>query len=105
MKGLNPLGNRIIVKQITIDKIGNIWMAENSRETRELIATEGTVIKAGKSCKHISEGDEVYYGKYAGFFMDSEAVKRHIDPDSLNRDTYKIMAETDVIALVEGERK
>jgi chaperonin GroES len=101
---LKPLGNRILVKQIEIKEIGGIIIASNSREAKELIATEGEVIAVGAECEHIKKGNQVFYGKYAGFIVDREAVRRLIS-DNSNRGEYKIMSEMDVVGLVTPESK
>lgn len=68
MIDLIPIFARVIVKpKDTPDKIGSIYIPNNSKE---LEATEGEVIAVGDECEKVKVGDHVYYGKYSGFKFD-----------------------------------
>ena len=91
MLDLTPIGTRIIVKQIKIEKKGVLFIPENSREAKELMATEGQVLAVGSECMVIKVGNQVFYGKYAG------AVIHRNDSEFI------LMDESDVLALVKTQ--
>ena len=82
---LIPVLSRIIVKREVNEKIGSIFLPQN---TREMKATEGKVVAAGEGCEIIKVGDKVFYGKYSGFELERNGEK------------LVIMNEEDVIARV-----
>lgn len=82
---LIPILSRIIVERKEVEKIGSIYVPNN---TRELKATEGKVIAIGDKCEFVKEGDIVFYGKYSGFELERCGKK------------LVIMNEDDIIARV-----
>lgn len=92
---LIPLGTRVIVKQITIDKVGSLYLPENSREMKELMATEGKVLAAGPEVSAVSVGQTIFFGRYAG---GGASVKR-------NGMEYLVMDQSDILAIVKKEER
>ena len=67
-----PLGGRLIVKQERAPEyVGNIYIPEN---TKEMVPTEGIVVRIGEDVDKVSVGDKVYYGRYAGFSFERKKI-------------------------------
>ncbi|PIS04573.1 MAG: co-chaperone GroES [Candidatus Buchananbacteria bacterium CG10_big_fil_rev_8_21_14_0_10_42_9] len=89
---LKPLGNRVIVEQITEEEVTKSGIVLPDTVDKEKKA-EGKVIAIGSGEKiqklNLKEGDKVIFGKYAG------------EDVSVDEVDYKILSDEDVLAVVE----
>ncbi len=93
---IKPLNDRILVQpqEEATDKIGNIYVPDSAKEKPQ----EGTIVATGPGKKdkngktialEVSVGDKVLYGKYSGTEI------------KVDGETYLMMYESDVLAIVE----
>ena len=93
---VKPLDDRVLVKQSEAETktAGGIVLPDTAKEKPQrgkIVATgPGKMLDSGKRAPMmVKKGDEVYYGKYTG-----TEVK-------IDGDTYVILRESDVLAVVE----
>ena len=89
---LKPLGNRVVVEQISEEETTKSGIILPDTVDKEKKA-EGKIIAIGDGEKitklKLKEGDRVIFGKYAG-----EEVK-------VDDNEYKILSDEDVLAVIE----
>lgn len=69
---LAPLGERIIIEEITHDKIGSIYVPTQKG------SLVGKVIAVGEDARWANVGDTVLFGRHAGFKLPvSEDLKEY----------------------------
>ncbi len=93
---VKPLDDRILVKQCDAEEItaGGIVLPDSAQEKPQrgtVVATgPGKLLDSGERAKiALTQGDEIFYGKYAGTEI------------KINSDEYVILRESDVLAVVE----
>lgn len=79
---LKPIKDRIFVKPEIEEKKGLIIVKDDTKPTI------GIVIAVGKEVLELSEGDRIYFGKYAGSSV------------SVNDEDYLIMDEKEVLGII-----
>jgi len=79
---LKPIKDRIFVKPEIEEKKGLIIVKDDTKPTI------GIVIAVGKEVLELSEGDRIYFGKYAGSSI------------SVNDEDYLIMDEKEVLGII-----
>lgn len=90
MLDIIPVGYRIIVEQKEIpERVGSIFIPNT---TKELEPTEGVVVAIGKEVDVVEVGDEIFYGKYAGFKF------KRFDKE------YVFLNEEDVLGIIGGSK-
>lgn len=94
---IKPLGDRLVVKpsEEAADKVGSLYIPDAAKEK----PLEGTIVVLGTGKKKkvggdavafdVSVGDKVLYGKYSGTEI------------KVDGDTYLMMHEGDVLAVIE----
>ncbi|MFW6155370.1 MAG: co-chaperone GroES [Planctomycetota bacterium] len=93
---VRPLEDRVLVKQSEAEEVtaGGIVLPDTAREKPQ----RGTVVAVGpgklldsgeRGQMGLNEGDEVFYGKYAGTEV------------TIDGDPYVILRESDVLAVLE----
>jgi co-chaperonin GroES (HSP10) len=88
---LQPIGTRIIVQTpLGKGKVGRIILPKSAM-SQEI--TEGIVLAVGESCERIEEGQNVYYGQYAGIIIDRNGEK------------FVLMDEADVLCFITDKKK
>jgi chaperonin GroES len=97
--GIHPVGHRILIRPFEIEKMtksGIILCTENQAVREEMAQTQGVVIAIGDGC-YLEEpepwckvGDKVIFAKYAGILQ-----------EGLDGNKYRIMNDTDVVAVIE----
>lgn len=72
-----PLGNRCLVlpdpQEEKVEDLGEYQITQKTDPHEKPV--EGTVITCGSGCTVISEGNKVFYGKYAGLEQELDGVK------------------------------
>lgn len=86
---LIPVMDRIVIKEITVKKVGSLYVPESARDG-EMQTNEGYVLAVGEDVKLVKPGDRVYYGRYSGFNCQYGNKK------------YRIMNEEDIICIVKN---
>lgn len=93
---IKPLDDRILVEQSDAEETtaGGIVLPDTAKEKPQrgkVIATgPGRLLDSGeRGGLSVKVGDEVFYGKYAGSEVE------------VNGDTYMILRESDVLAVIE----
>lgn len=99
---VKPLGNRILVKQMTTEEVtasGIVLPASSDKEKK----TQGTIIAVGNgediAKLGLKVGDVVLFGKYAGDEIEVE--------ENNKKEEYKVLSvgeekdESDVLAVIE----
>jgi len=93
---IKPLDDRILVEQCGAEEVtvGGIVLPDSAQEKPQrgkvVAAGPGKLLDSGERGKlSVKVGDEVFYGKYAG---------SDVEVDS---DTYVILRESDVLAIIE----
>jgi chaperonin GroES len=93
---IKPLDDRILVQQSEAEETtaGGIVLPDAAREKPQrgkvIAAGPGRLLDSGeRGGLSVKVGDEVFYGKYAGSEVD------------VNGDTYMILRESDVLAVIE----
>lgn len=92
---VKPLGDRVLVKPVQTDEktSGGIYVPDSAKEKPQ----KGEIVAVGPGKRNkdgdripmdVKEGDMVIYGKYSGSDFSLEGTE------------YKIMNETDVLAIV-----
>ncbi|MCF7740241.1 MAG: co-chaperone GroES [Candidatus Marinimicrobia bacterium] len=92
---VKPLGDRVLVKPVQTDEktSGGIFVPDSAKEKPQ----KGEIVAVGPGKRNkdgdripldVKEGDMVIYGKYSGSDFSFEGTE------------YKIMNETDVLAIV-----
>ncbi len=92
---VKPLGDRVLVKPVQTDEktSGGIYVPDSAKEKPQ----KGEVVAVGQGKRNkdgdripmdVKEGDIIIYGKYSGSDFSFEGTE------------YKIMNETDVLAIV-----
>jgi len=79
---LKPIKDRIFVKPEIEEKKGLIIVKDDTKPTI------GIVVAVGKEVLELSEGDRIYFGKYAGSSI------------SVNDEDYLIMDEKEVLGII-----
>jgi len=87
---LEPLGERIIVRQIKTEKIGSIIVPDSSQKK----SLEGIVLAVGPDADWVKAGDVVLFGRHAGFDLPSE-----LD----GYENCKLMNNEDILARIQRE--
>jgi chaperonin GroES len=93
---IKPLDDRIVVDQCEAEETtaGGIVLPDTAKEKPQrgkvLAVGPGKLLDSGERGKpSVKVGDEVFYGKYAGSDVD------------VNGNTYVILRESDVLAIIE----
>ncbi|MFQ5494627.1 MAG: co-chaperone GroES, partial [Phycisphaerae bacterium] len=91
-----PMADRLLVEPIEVDETtsGGIILPDTAREKPQrgvvIAVGPGKLLDSGKRGEMgVTVGDEVFYGKYGGTDIDLDA------------DTFVILRETDVLAVVD----
>ena len=94
---IKPLDDRIVVEQSSAEETtaGGIVLPDSAQEKPQrgkvVAAGPGRLLDSGERGKmSVKVGDEVFYGKYAGSDVDVKG------------ETYVILKESDVLAIIEG---
>jgi len=94
---IRPLDDRILVKQSEAEEktAGGIVLPDTAKEKPQkgtvIAVGSGKLLENGKRGEiEVKNGDEVYYGKYAGTEIEVEG------------DPYVILRESDLLGVVEG---
>lgn len=92
---IRPLDDRVVIKQIDAEETtsGGILLPDTAKEKpqRGVITSLGTgrLLKNGSRAEFaVKKGDEVLFGKYSGTDI------------KVNGEEYKIMRESEILALV-----
>ena len=64
LKHINLWGDRLLIRQLSVDQIGEITLPDIVQHTSAKIYV-GVVVKVGDACEKAAEGMVVYYPKYA----------------------------------------
>jgi len=73
--GLEPLFTRVLIKRKRIDKIGSLFVAETSREIKELGIGEILAIGSRCDCPEVNVGDIVLFGRYSPYLLNQQELK------------------------------
>lgn len=87
---MQPLMFRIVVKEFDYEKVGMIYIPDESKEKR---VCEGWVIAKGPDVDLVSIGDRVSYGQYSGAIL-----KR-------GKNKYLVMNEKDVLGVIKSPKE
>lgn len=82
---MKPLGNRVIVKEIPVDKIGSLFIPEVGK-AGQTAPIQGHVVSVGSKVEDVKEGDRVVFCRYAPMEVMGDKL---------------IMPETDILAVLE----
>ena len=93
---VKPLDDRVLVKQSEAEEktAGGILLPDTAKEKPQrgkvIAVGPGKLLDSGKrGSMSVKKGDEVFYGKYAGTEI------------KIDDETYVILKETDVLAIIE----
>jgi chaperonin GroES len=93
---IKPLDDRILIEQSEAEEVtsGGIVLPDTAKEKPQrgkvVAVGPGRLLDSGeRGTLSVKEGDEVFYGKYAGSGVD------------VNGDSYIILRESDVLAVIE----
>lgn len=91
-----PMDDRLLVEPIEADSTtsGGIILPDSAKEKPQrgivVAVGPGKMLDSGnRGALGVSKGDEVFYGKYSGTEIDFES------------DTYVVLRETDILAVVD----
>ena len=87
---VEPLLYRVIVKELAIEKIGSIYIPDNTEMKR---TCQGWVVAVGPGVDLFNVGQEVFYGQYSGAIM------------TRGRNKYMIMNEKDILGIVKSPKE
>ncbi len=85
---LIPYNDRIVVKELKVDKVGLLYMPGTAEE--EMRTNEGFVIATGSGATFVAIGDRVYYGRYSGVWIPRMGTQK----------VYRLMNEEDLLGRV-----
>lgn len=93
MQTIEPIGNRIVLKQDTPEDTtkGGIIVPDRAKEHR----ASGTVVVTGPDCKQCAVGDHILYAMYAG-------TDFSLKNDDGEDEPFVAITEADVICIVLG---
>lgn len=98
--GIHPKGHRILIRPEQVKSTtasGIIVHTESQKEREALGQMYGIVVEMGASCYHdtvepwCSVGDRVSFGRYSGLIY-----------TGVDGDTYRVINDLDVVAIVDG---
>jgi len=85
---MKPIGLNIVIKTIEEEIKTSSGLLLSSEDANQLRYKKGRVVKPGSDVTVISEGDEIYYDKRAGYTM------------LINEEAYTIISQNDVVVVL-----
>ena len=85
---MKPIGLNIVIKTIEEEIKTSSGLLLSSEDANQLRYKKGRVVKPGTDVTVISEGDEIYYDKRAGYTM------------LINEEAYTIISQNDVVVVL-----
>ena len=85
---MKPIGTNIVIKTIEEEIKTSSGLLLSSEDANQLRYKKGKVVKPGTDVTVISEGDEIYYDKRAGYTM------------LINKEPYTIISQNDVVVVL-----
>jgi co-chaperonin GroES (HSP10) len=85
---MRPIGKHIIIRTIDEEITTKSGILLSAEDTEQLRYKRGFVVKAGSDVSVISEGDEIYYDKRAGYSM------------IIGNESYTVIVEKDVVVVL-----
>jgi co-chaperonin GroES (HSP10) len=85
---MKPIGTNIVIKTIEEEIKTSSGLLLSSEDANQLRYKKGIVVKPGTEVTVISEGDEIYYDKRAGYTM------------LIKDEPYTIISQNDVVVVL-----
>jgi len=85
---MKPIGLNIVIKTIEEEIKTSSGLLLSSEDANQLRYKKGRVVKPGSDVTVISEGDEIYYDKRAGYTM------------LINEEAYTIISQNNVVVVL-----
>ena len=85
---MKPIGLNIVIKSIDEEIKTSSGLLLSSDDANQLRYKKGRVVKPGTDVSVITEGDEIYYDKRAGYTM------------LINNEPYTIITQNDVVVVL-----